>query len=219
MNVQNGPEVCPVNSICVTTQGSFGCICRYRQSTYSKGCDDIDGCSFICSCPLGYKSAGDEKTCIDIDECAENIANLALFCEEGFQVRDNRFCDDINECERNKPCGESICLNTIGGYKCFNQDCPEGFIRDSAHTQSHGKPFNVLIPSSGKLALFTARGPLLPGPEVLFKLNVTSIEADDEQLAELELDLELCQCDLPSGTTKIILMLHISSIHCRSPDE
>ncbi|XP_015781085.1 fibulin-1-like [Tetranychus urticae] len=297
-----GSEVCPVNSICVNKQDSFDCICQkgYRKPSYSIfGCVDIDECeetpwvcphkcintqgSYICSCSPGYRLADDEKTCIDIDECAENIAKMAFFCEgrcnntegsyvcscpEGFQARDNRFCDDINECERNKPCGESICLNTIGGYKCFNQDCPEGYIRDVAHTHRCKKPrkavqcvgdqcyeiykkplsysysyislpSDVLIPSSGKLALFTARGPLIPGSEVLFKLNVTSIEADNstepavrddfhlasayneaiislikplkgEQLAKLELDLELYQGDLPSGTTKIILMLHIS---------
>ena len=73
-----GSHNCPANSNCIDKKGHYACDC-------------IDGWTMD-------DSAGDDKKCIDLDEC------------------------DINE--HNCHVLHGICLNTIGSYDC---ECNVGF--------------------------------------------------------------------------------------------
>ncbi|XP_029352339.1 thrombomodulin-like [Echeneis naucrates] len=65
----------------------------------ASGCQK-DGDVYRCTCNEGYELAEDEKTCVDVDECAE---------------------EDLCTEERQE------CLNTQGSYECH---CQEGFIEE-----------------------------------------------------------------------------------------
>ena len=47
-----------------------------------------------------------------------------------------RTCEDIDECTEESPCrgNQQHCHNTRGGYKCANVGCPQGYKKESAHS-------------------------------------------------------------------------------------
>ncbi|EDW50863.1 GM14855 [Drosophila sechellia] len=63
--------------------------CQNRNGGCSHRCSNTEG-SFKCSCPPGYKLDSDQKTCQDIDECAQD----------------------------NTSCITGTCINEIGGFRC-----------------------------------------------------------------------------------------------------
>lgn len=109
-------KVCPQNSECINTVGSYRCDCKdgFRKSRPEDLiCTDVDECSEIpglchqrcinywgsyrCSCEPGYKLANDNRTCDDVDECEE--------------YKSNNLC-------------VGFCENTPGSYGCR---CPPGY--------------------------------------------------------------------------------------------
>ncbi|KAI5645950.1 calcium-binding EGF domain-containing protein [Phthorimaea operculella] len=166
---------CPRMSQCVNTVGSYRCSCGegFRNApSNEKVCVDIDECSetpnvceqgcanawggYRCYCKKGYRLSKDNRTCEDIDECAEFEAvrirgrlcggtcvnepgSYRCSCPAGYRVsEDGRSCIDIDECEtgeatcaRGSP-GE-VCQNTRGGYHCHQIDCPRGYRLESRH--------------------------------------------------------------------------------------
>ncbi|XP_056595579.1 fibulin-7-like isoform X1 [Triplophysa dalaica] len=108
-------------SRCIEFLGSTHCTCEQgysisRQDT--KLCTDLDECelyhrtqpgrlclhtcvntagSFFCQCPSGYSLARDSRSCHDIDECVRGAHN----------------------CSR-----EQVCVNTHGGHRCVEVECP-----------------------------------------------------------------------------------------------
>ncbi|XP_055536331.1 fibulin-1 isoform X5 [Wyeomyia smithii] len=109
-------KVCPQNSDCVNTVGSYQCDCK-----------------------AGFKKdRPEELICTDVDECTD-IPGLChqrcinywgsyrCGCEAGYKLAaNNRSCDDVNECEEykaNNLC-VGICENTPGSYRCR---CPQGY--------------------------------------------------------------------------------------------
>ncbi|XP_014671757.1 PREDICTED: fibulin-1-like [Priapulus caudatus] len=110
------------------------------------------GDAIQCSCEAGYKLAQDGFSCIDVDECEEEIHICDLdaevcvntvgaydcrvvgggrACEVGyaFSLHSNR-CEDVDECALGTYTCEAqeMCVNTPGGHVCTDRDfCPEGF--------------------------------------------------------------------------------------------
>ncbi|XP_042211836.1 fibrillin-2-like isoform X3 [Homarus americanus] len=116
---------------CVNTQGAFTC--------QPKGGPN--------DCIAGYKYSSHQQTCVDVDECSEELhgcdpeeetcRNTAgayecdIKCDEGFQFSHAlRTCVDMDECVE-LPCDAGWeCHNTAGSYLCHELPrafCPAGY--------------------------------------------------------------------------------------------
>ncbi|XP_064183964.1 epidermal growth factor-like protein 6 isoform X2 [Anguilla rostrata] len=153
----------PCEHRCMNTHGSYKCYClngyaltpdgsctnsrTCAQAHCQYGCEEVQG-EIRCICPSGGLQLGpDERTCIDIDECASG-KNLCPYnrkcvntfgsyfckCRAGYDLKyvNGRYdCEvvvlsDINECVTgiHKCSHHADCLNTHGSYKC---KCRPGF--------------------------------------------------------------------------------------------
>nr|XP_046270671.1 adhesion G protein-coupled receptor E2 isoform X3 [Scatophagus argus]XP_046270672.1 adhesion G protein-coupled receptor E2 isoform X3 [Scatophagus argus] len=123
--------LCPENSACFNTNGSFYCQCRdgFRSSTnavnftaLSATCKDINEC------------LEDKGLCGPNAKCENTIPHYSCFCDDGFisstgvkkfHRGDNVTCKDINECQEEAVCGQNAtCINTPGSSYCV---CNAGF--------------------------------------------------------------------------------------------
>ncbi|KAM6924580.1 fibulin-2 [Xenentodon cancila] len=105
---------------CANIYGSYQCYCRkgYYLGEDGHTCEDIDECSqsighlctykcvnvpgsYQCACPEhGYTMSSNERSCIDIDECATEAHNCSL---------------------------ADTCYNIQGGYRCLSLNCPPNY--------------------------------------------------------------------------------------------
>ncbi|XP_061188739.1 uncharacterized protein LOC133196904 [Saccostrea echinata] len=100
------------------------------------------GVAFQCSdCPAGYKY-GNERKCVDVDECTNGsqcsdhqictnvLGSFSCSCEPGYRtdVNQNQACLDVNECYEQTSGCQQLCNNTDGGYICY---CREGYSLNS----------------------------------------------------------------------------------------
>ncbi|PAV59903.1 hypothetical protein WR25_12503 [Diploscapter pachys] len=94
----------------------------------------ITGECISVQCPLGYYPKN--GMCNDVDECAqqdrcspsEECVNTpgsyrcqqkGNLCGNGYEVnKDSGFCEDIDECKTGMPCGNNMCINVLGSFKC-----------------------------------------------------------------------------------------------------
>uniref|UniRef100_A0A5F8G7T8 Fibulin 7 n=1 Tax=Monodelphis domestica TaxID=13616 RepID=A0A5F8G7T8_MONDO len=166
---------------CTCPQGWTGNNCQQQTQTDVNECEiyKLEGAnqlcmhncintpgSFRCSCPAGYRTLEDGKSCEDIDECA----------------------DSQHTCTRG-----TTCINTGGSFQCVNPECPKSsgnvsYVKTSSFQcernpcpmdskSCHHAPktisFHYLaLPSSLKtpITLFrmaTASAPGRPGPDSL----------------------------------------------------
>ncbi|XP_023930883.1 fibrillin-1 [Lingula anatina] len=154
--------------VCSNTVGSFRCSCfnsDYQLALNGYTCKKVANASLqacidaglncnqglcnatasppVCFCRSGYQLQGNE-TCIDIDECAQNLddcnsntstcnnndGSYTCSCNSGFLLEqsDQRTCNDINECDTTNNCASNAqCTNTFGSYTCA---CNQGYSGD-----------------------------------------------------------------------------------------
>ncbi|KAG8193076.1 hypothetical protein JTE90_017827 [Oedothorax gibbosus] len=150
---------CGTGQTCKNRQGGYTCECpRGYTLSPQRVCEDIDECqrfrgqvcasnsecintqgSYTCNCNEGFRTSGTDKSCADIDECAEspNICqqtcnnvwgSYQCSCRPGYTLGDDeRSCQDINECEVYGGIGSlciGFCVNEPGSFKC---ECPDGY--------------------------------------------------------------------------------------------
>ncbi|XP_069051856.1 adhesion G protein-coupled receptor E2-like [Lepisosteus oculatus] len=138
--------ICPYNSLCFNTIGSYYCQCKpgFRPTSSldiftesSQTCGDVDECSLIGYCPKN-------SVCFNIN------GSYYCQCKTGFRStsRTTNFtsvsekCTDVNECRENVIiCGvNTICSNTIGNYFCT---CKPGY-KSSSGEENFNTTNNVL---------------------------------------------------------------------------
>lgn len=102
-------------------------------------CHDTEG-GFECVCNAGYEgdtgiNAG--AICTDIDECVggepcgsnSNCDNepggFSCVCDVGFEMDGDEQCVDVDECQQGSHDCDFECLNTNGGFECFQTTTPE----------------------------------------------------------------------------------------------
>ncbi|KAI5643949.1 calcium-binding EGF domain-containing protein [Phthorimaea operculella] len=104
-------------------------------------CDNIPG-GYECRCNRGFMQ-GPEQTCVDIDECSENMhkcmfrchntaGSFRCTCPYGYTLADDGVhCRDIDECATQPDICPNACENTVGSYLCKCDEarctCPYGY--------------------------------------------------------------------------------------------
>lgn len=93
---------------------------------------------YVCSCREKFELEGDEKTCVDLNECnypnlnnclekeeCKNVpGSFECSCKQGY-LKVNNKCEDVDEChqEYHKCDRNAKCSNTEGSYTCTcNED-------------------------------------------------------------------------------------------------
>ncbi|KAL6474400.1 hypothetical protein MHYP_G00179610 [Metynnis hypsauchen] len=108
-------------SRCIEVQGSKHCTCEQGYSIYSQDrglCTDIDECEL-------FRLTQPGRLCMHT--CVNTAGSYHCQCPVGYSLsRDSRSCQDIDECERaaHNCTKEQVCVNTFGGHRCIEVECP-----------------------------------------------------------------------------------------------
>eukprot|EP00058_Branchiostoma_floridae_P028490 XP_002613981.1 hypothetical protein BRAFLDRAFT_118457 [Branchiostoma floridae] len=151
-----GPNNAPCDHRCHDRGSGYKCKCKKGFELYNEvHCIDENECatrnggcdhncintpgSRVCSCYPGYVLGADQKSCVDIDECAgielrdgqqlqnggcsHDCVNLEgsyeCRCPTGLVLsEDGRSCQDIDECETGAADCSQLCINTLGSFQC-----------------------------------------------------------------------------------------------------
>ncbi|KAJ8275459.1 hypothetical protein COCON_G00072110 [Conger conger] len=106
--------------------------CRYRYCQHR--CVNVPG-SFSCQCEPGFQLAGNNRSCIDVNECDmgapcqqrcyNTYGTFLCRCEQGYELGPDGFsCNDIDECGYSSYLCQFQCVNEPGKFSCI---CPEGY--------------------------------------------------------------------------------------------
>lgn len=93
---------CQPSQECINSVGAFTCQCPDGYRKVGTECVDIDECRYrYC-----------QHRCVNVP------GSFSCQCEPGFQLAgNNRSCIDVNECEMGAPCSQR-CYNTYGTFLC-----------------------------------------------------------------------------------------------------
>ena len=110
-------KVCPNNSICFNTLGSYSCVCSNGSKFRGQACSDNRACT------IDPGRCGNEGVCIDIDDADHQMMvsekNYYCICPGGFT---GDHCeDDFNECSMNFCPEGTYCQEVENGFTC---KCP-----------------------------------------------------------------------------------------------
>lgn len=111
---------CHATALCNNTRGGYNCYCAPGQRMSLTGaCEHINECAERANaCPTGAV-------------CVDSLATgYSCACPKGYNNPPGNFsqCEDINECDigqHNCTGKGSVCVNTIGAFKCT---CQTGFV-------------------------------------------------------------------------------------------
>ncbi|KAK6477699.1 EGF-containing fibulin-like extracellular matrix protein 2 [Huso huso] len=106
--------------------------CRYRYCQHS--CVNSPG-SFACQCEPGFQLAGNNRSCVDVNECDmgapcqqrcyNTYGTFICRCDQGYELGQDGFaCNDIDECSYSSYLCQYQCQNVPGRFSCV---CPEGY--------------------------------------------------------------------------------------------
>ncbi|XP_062855863.1 EGF-containing fibulin-like extracellular matrix protein 2a [Trichomycterus rosablanca] len=140
---------CQPSQECFNTEGSYTCQCPGGYQKVGTECIDIDECryrycqhrcvnvpgSFSCQCEPGFQLSGNNRSCIDVDECnmgapcsqkcSNTYGTFHCRCEQGYELAPDGFtCNDIDECSFSIYLCQYQCVNEPGKFSCV---CPEGY--------------------------------------------------------------------------------------------
>ncbi|XP_052280875.1 uncharacterized protein LOC127878390 [Dreissena polymorpha] len=112
--------------------------CLLRKDVCVNGhCNNFPG-GYRCTCNTGFARSTDEKSCIDINECADvgnclygtcinEVGGYRCQCPPNYQLNAaGTGCVDIDECvEYPGHCGLGTCVNMPGNFSCL---CPDSYM-------------------------------------------------------------------------------------------
>uniref|UniRef100_A0A671S0I7 EGF containing fibulin extracellular matrix protein 2b n=1 Tax=Sinocyclocheilus anshuiensis TaxID=1608454 RepID=A0A671S0I7_9TELE len=140
---------CQPSQECINTVGTYTCQCPDGYSKIGIECVDIDECryrycqhrcvnmpgSFSCECEPGFQLAGNNRSCVDVNECEmgapcqqrcyNSYGTFLCRCDQGYDLGPDGFsCNDIDECSYSSFLCQFQCVNEPGRFSCV---CPEGY--------------------------------------------------------------------------------------------
>ncbi|XP_051534042.1 EGF-containing fibulin-like extracellular matrix protein 2b isoform X1 [Myxocyprinus asiaticus] len=140
---------CQPSQQCMNTLGTYTCQCPDGYSKIGIECVDIDECryrycqhrcvnvpgSFSCECEPGFQLAGNNRSCVDVNECEmgahcqqrcyNTYGSFLCRCDQGYDLGPDGFsCNEIDECIFSSYLCQFQCVNAPGGFSCV---CPDGY--------------------------------------------------------------------------------------------
>lgn len=138
------PNRCMNGGSCRDLVNGFSCKCpagfdgerceRNLNDCTSSSCSNgtcIDGVNtYTCSCDSGFTTSVDQKSCVQIDDCAgtpcgeggvcvDGTNTYSCTCSSGYSGTGTKSCTNIDDCAGSNTCSpEGRCIDGLNGYMC-----------------------------------------------------------------------------------------------------